>query len=494
MRTRALVALSLIACATAATGEARANGAFPAAGQIVVHPTDPSRLWVRTDFGIGVSVDGGASWRMLCREGVGYANAMRPSLGVTPTGKLVAAVPVGLLVGAPDGCSFAPAPELDGYDVGDVSQHPSGATFVSASRGLGDSHVFVSNDDAVTWQATPAELPVKFLALTLDAAPSDPSHIYLSGTTGDPAAPVGSFVRSFDGGATFEEILVPGSTLATAPFIAAVDPMDPLRVYVRLHGAPGRLLVTPDGGDTWEEIFVGVGFLRAFALSPDGAVAYVGGEADGILRADVPDYDFTQLSDLPARCLRVLPGVTYACGNEVQQGYSITRSLDGGASFTPLFRQKCLEGTVCDVATPVGGTCDAVWPTLREQIGVEACGAGGGSGVSVAASTGPGQGPGPSSGSGAEKGPSTAAAGAGTGATSGTGGAGGETPGGGCGACSVGADRNTSAALAALGVLMGMASMRRSRRRRSTHRDRTDLASAGSRTRSEPGSAPTCAP
>ena len=458
-------ALAALASMVAAPMLAHANGAFPSAGQILPSPTDPTQLWVRTDFGIAVSHDTGASWRILCHEAMHYSAIQLPSLAVTSSGKLLLALPDGLQVGAPDECSFAPVRVLDGLAVGDVSQNPGGTSIVFATPSVGRSQVFVSNDDAVTFTPVAQDLPIKFQPLTIDTAPSNVSHIYLSGLSGNVASPDGSFLRSFDGGATFDEILIPGSDLETAPFIAAVDPLDDLRVYLRLNGAPGKLLVTDDGGDTWNEIFTGTGFLRAFALSPDGSKAYVGGEADGVLRASVPTYDFQQVSATGAKCLKATAeGNLYACGNEIQQGYSAAISHDDGATFGPLLQLKCILGVYpCDAGTPVGDQCPPTWPLLMQELGTTDCNAsGGGAGATASTTVATG-----ASGTSGHAGSTGTGSGAG-----GSGGSGAQKPGSGCGSCAVGSGEGAQAlAWAIVMVLvMGMAMTRRRRRRCSTSR------------------------
>ena len=64
-------ALLLLSAATAlatqlSAGDARANGRFPAAGQVIFDPSDDARVYVRATYGLARSDDRGASWSWIC--------------------------------------------------------------------------------------------------------------------------------------------------------------------------------------------------------------------------------------------------------------------------------------------------------------------------------------------------------------------------------------------------------------------------------------------
>jgi photosystem II stability/assembly factor-like uncharacterized protein len=380
---RVLCAASMVALAA----DARANGVFPSSGHLVLHPGDPSSAWIRMVYGVVLTRDGGASWSLLCQPALGYALPDQPTIAVTPSGSLWLGLPDGAARGSADGCGYDRVPSLEGLRVEDISQTLAGPAYAVVTMQPEPHRVYRTDDGAQTFAATAAPLPLKFQPLTLDAAPSNPDRVYVSGLTGEPPELVGAFARSNDAGASWTEVFVPGSTLATAPYIGAVDPSDELRVYVRLDGAPGRLLVTEDGGDSWEEIFQGEGFLRGFAVSQDGEKAFVGGEADGIWRAAVPDFAFQKITAKPVRCLRAGPDALYACMLP-QQGYQVGRSIDDGATFVSYYEERCLDGPLaCDPSTPVGARCPAVWPDIAQQVGARECGEGGAGGAAATAAS-----------------------------------------------------------------------------------------------------------
>jgi hypothetical protein len=79
-------------------------------------------------------------------------------------------------------------------------------------------------------------------------------------------------MRSSDRGQTWERFDVPLSNDKRLPYIAAIDPSDADRLYVRLDGDPDDdLLVSEDGAQSFNQVFGSHGSLLGFALAPDGA-------------------------------------------------------------------------------------------------------------------------------------------------------------------------------------------------------------------------------
>src|SRR6187402_1605596 len=71
---------------------ARANGRFPAANHLVVHPEAPRELVLRATFGLLVSRDAGATWHWVCERAVGFSGAQDPPVLVTQGGAVLAAL------------------------------------------------------------------------------------------------------------------------------------------------------------------------------------------------------------------------------------------------------------------------------------------------------------------------------------------------------------------------------------------------------------------
>src|SRR5690606_1595869 len=228
-----------------------------------------------------------------------------------------------------------------------------------------------TEDGGKSWSEHGAPLPAGFLGRTLDYG--DATTIYLSGVMGDPAE--GVLLRSVDDGASWTVHPIPGSDLAEEPYIGALG--DASTVYIRLAGAPGRLLVTRDGGDSWEGIFTGQGFLRGLTVSPDQQTVLVGGEKDGIWRAQVPaagdDWTFERISDFLPLCLRWTDAGVYACGHVFfNDGTGVALSKDGAQTFDSLV---CLADiTLRDCPTETSGAaCVSDWFDVADQLSRAAC-------------------------------------------------------------------------------------------------------------------------
>lgn len=454
-----------------APSPSHANGAFPSSGQVLV--TGEGGVGVRTTYGLVSSLDGGASWWWTCEAAVGYAGVpaeTHPQLAVSEGGAVFGGVPGGLARGTLGGCRWDRVASMEGRTVVDVSRGPGSvrafAAVAPASPG-GRGEVWWSDDEAQTWTRTSGLLPLKFRPLTLDAAPSDPTRLYVSGLV--EGVPVqGAIARSADGGASWSLRLVDDADASKAPYLGAIDPMDEDTVWVRLDAAPGQLLVSRDAGDSWETVLLLEGFLRAFALSPDGGEVLAGGEVDGLLRAPSDAPTWRPLTTIAARCAQWREDAIDVCGTEALDGFTVGRSIDDGVTFQPLFRQACVLGPVpCAPDTSVAG-CAEEWLAVRETIGATGCGEGGAtsSATSAAASTAAGSAP-----TGGE--PSGGASQTGAGGSAGEPGgepgdeeAGREAASGGCDCHSTPAPRSGSlpGAVAAIAALLGAMGRRRERR------------------------------
>ncbi len=394
MRERVFIAA--LALTLGSPGLVRANGRFPDAQQLVVNPTNANDIAVQTTYGFIHTVDGGAIWTWTCEESTFYGGQLDPPIALLGDGTLIAGVFDGLVVSSPDKCDYRLVEGgLVEKFVVDVSaiKGESDRAIVLYSNGVGgsefDTRVYASDDGAATWAQRGASLPPSFLGLTLDAAPSDPSRLYVSGfdvvSSNDY---VGVLGVSEDAGATWTLRPVPDSANDSGPFLAAIDPGDPDVAYVRLASLAGTLLVTRDAGVTWEVIFEGAGPLLGFALSPDGTKLWVGGPDDGIWLADTATLAFEQVNELGVRCLTSTSEALFACGREAFADFTIGKSLDDGATFTPIHNLSCLYGPdeACSAESDVRTVCEGPWAAQKQILKTEECipegtgGAGGGAG------------------------------------------------------------------------------------------------------------------
>lgn len=463
MTTRALPPIAAALAATAialGSGPARANGVFPSAEQIVVDPSDPSHVVVRTTYGLLTTREAGEPWDWICETAVGYSSGFHPSVALTENGTLLAGVTTGVAIAPGDSCGWSLAPGLPmGALVVDLSVEKgalSHAVAITASNGAGPARLWTTEDDGATWTQSGTALPAGFTPLTVDAAPSDPMRVYISAQV----STKGSLLVSPDRGQTWQTFTVPSTSAEHRPFIGAVDPQDPDRVYIRTDGTPGRLFVFDYGAVTFTEVFTGAGLLRGFALSPDGQTVLVGGGSDGIQRAPAATLAFEKVSAVATRCLAWTAAGVYTCATEFADGFTVGLSKDEGSTFEPVMHLPCVRGPLmCTPDTPVGAECPPEWAAVAIQIGKNECPGGsstggGGSGPTTGGAGGAGGAGGTGGGDVLTGGSSATSGGAG-----GTGATGGSPPAAGGCACALprGAPADTSllgvSGIAALAVL-----------------------------------------
>lgn len=372
---------------------AAAHGRFPLAGQIVVDPSDPMRIFVRTTYGILVTEDGSNTWSWICPEAPGVdADSEDPAIAVGSDGSLLVGTFNGLSR-APDVCAFAPAPgaPTDAFFVDiQVGTAPNILRAVSSNGVASDTFevaVWGSTDDGANWAQLGVAPPSDVLALTLASAPSDDDRLYLSGRGGTVGNYEAVIMRSDDAGATWQRFVVPGGDAETLPYIGAVDPVDPDIFYVGLVRIQDQevvyfgLHVTQDGGQTFTEVFTRTSSMPGFALSPDGSKVAIGGAEEGLWLADASTLQFAKANETVVRCLTWTDAGIYACTDQFVDGFNLGLSTDEGATFTPLSELSSPCGPpTCDASTPVGAICPAEWQVERLELGATTCGDGGAGG------------------------------------------------------------------------------------------------------------------
>ena len=384
---------------------AHANGRFPVADQLIVDPKDPAHLVLRTTYGV-LSTDDitkGFSW--TCEANVGYGGAQDPAIGILSDGTVLAGVFEGLAVTHDRGCSwaFVGDPLKDEYTI-DVSVHhddPSRAVAITSTGTDIGFHVILAetNDNGVSWSQAGTAILSDMIALTVDVAPSNPDRIYVSGVVGKAYAP--AIERSDDRGKTWKRTYFEATFAKDTPFIAAIDPLNPDRVYLRMNGDPSdHLLVSDDGAATWTAVYTGMADLLGFALAPDGSRVAVGGPSDGIRLANTTDFAFAQTSSLATRCLTWSAQGLYACANQFADGFTLGLSQDEGKTFTPLYNLKDICPLKCPDGAPGTAVCSKSWPALAATLGIEptACGGSAMSGSSSSSSGGSSAPPPPANG------------------------------------------------------------------------------------------------
>lgn len=357
---------------------ARANGRFPATNQLVPDPGNPSRIVVRTTFGVLVSPDAGRNWDWICESAYGKTSDTDPPLALVTGGRIMLGLFNGLRISTPDGCGFESRSEFASEpivvdvttEVGDANRaYALTSTFAGASDGGGwryDNRVHFTADGGASWQTLGPPLADDALLETLDAAPSDANRLYVTGVRAVGDERRGVLFRSDNHGTNWNETPIPLPAVQSgSPYLAAVDPGDPDRLYVRTTGGDlGTLLVSKDGGASFELIYSGSN-VTGFALLDQGKTLAIG-TPTSLGFADKDELVIREKSQIRIQCLTAIGDTLYACSSE-SFGFTIGRSLDRGATFESLLHLDGIRGPL-PCASGSTAACEAEWPALRDLL------------------------------------------------------------------------------------------------------------------------------
>jgi hypothetical protein len=384
-----LLAGATLLAAASTSSVARANGRFPESNHLFFSPKDPDLVLLRTTFGLLVSHDHGKNFDWVCEQSIGSSGVEDPMYAITPSNNFVVTTFEGLTVSKDQACTWSMVGgELQGQVFIDLSANPSDlkdvVVFASsyakqddAGNILFTSKMWETKDEGATFTPLGTALDPGLLGYTVDLAKSDANRIYASAVRNPGAAPVGALLTSKNHGTSWDETVVPLENSERSLFIAAVDPNNADRVYLRTANTspdkPTRLLLreaNPDGGPgTVRTIFTAKGALLGFALSDDGSKVYIGGPSDGLQVASTTDFQFQTRSDTKIGCLAINADGLWACSNE-QVGFIAGLSKDDGKTFTPLLHFCDIRGALsCGASTTTGSKCTQLWPGQRALLG-----------------------------------------------------------------------------------------------------------------------------
>ncbi|HTM43785.1 MAG TPA: hypothetical protein VL137_02460 [Polyangiaceae bacterium] len=401
----------LTACAVfVLSSAALANGRFPRALRLAQATDDPRFMAVYGTYGLLVSHDTGESWRHICELATGTFSGESAVLEVLPGQHWLLGTDTALMQSDNQDCDWAPAltPEAASQLI-DVTLATDGTVFVLANKAVPpngvQTSVWCSQNHAQSFMPY-ADLALDTMgrSFTVDVAPSDVDRVYVSGIND---AGGGVVAKVTDGGRTVQAFDVPLTSASAAPYIAAVDPVDPDKLFVRTDEltllnntitANDRLLYSKDGGQTWVPLIERYAKLLGFALSPDGHTLLVGygdpvlysyqvlKEDVGIYRIDTTTLDglsgdagapFEKISDASSTCLRWIGESVFGCFTQDQMGFEVgsVPATDAQAaaalSFNPVLDLTKVAPLQCSVGS-TASVCDTDingWPSVCTLLG-----------------------------------------------------------------------------------------------------------------------------
>lgn len=367
--------LYLAAAVALATPRAAANGAFPDEFSVHFPPDAPQRILLGTNFGLLVSEDSGATWRYSCEPYVttGSSAALSPEnvnfYQITKDGVILAASN-DITRSSDVGCTW---PRSSGFVAGsivaDLFPDPNDATLVYAIVYAPDgsgSAVVASHDGGKTFGATQLYTTPDLLK-GIEASRSTPGVVYATQVSA--AGSRQTLLKSTDRGVSWTSLALTTSPLTT-PRILEVDPQDANTVVLRLYtGTTDSIVVTSDGGHTFQTALAIRGFLTSFLHASDGAL-YAGMLEGNLYVRPAGATSFILHSGPRLRCLGQRPGTShiYACGDMFLDGFSLGTSDDGGLTFQPLMKFTDLKGPL--PCAPVQTACAAHWDRIQQVLGI----------------------------------------------------------------------------------------------------------------------------
>lgn len=388
---RTLGSLAVLLTLIAFAHEVRANGRPPVTNGVFFRSADNQTIFVRSTFGLLVSRDDGCSFRWICEQNIGYGGTFDPKYAVATDGTIFATTFLGLRVSRDGGCSFTTATsELPAGDPGRIAElwvdaldiAANGDIWVATADSGKPNNIYRSIDNGVTFAPRGMVSPTIWWK-SVEVAPSDPMRVYISGyevaspSSDAMGSPRAHLLFSNDTGQNWTPVTLSGVQFGAMPvvMVAAVDPADPLRIYVisvESNGANGdRLYRSLDGGMTLTEVLATTERITDIVIR-DATTVFVA-SAGGAFRSDDGGQTFAPLAGAPRLgCLGKRPdGTLIGCGANWDPDFMAVGESPDAAQWQKIFRFVELAGAVsCPAGTPGHDVCDQqFWPGMQEQFG-----------------------------------------------------------------------------------------------------------------------------
>jgi hypothetical protein len=412
-----LQTLVLLAVLSVASAPALANGRFPATVDVHIDHRNSDRMLLPSTWGLLLSTDGGASFRWVCEDAIGYTGAFDPDYAFDSEGAIYATTYDGIKVSRDQGCTWKTVPgALADQFAAAITVGPTGHIWVATATGGKPNDVFVSKDNGATF--TPTGLFHEsgwWRSVATDHTTGERVYVtgYVVASTlpdGGMSGPVAMFRRSNDGGQTWTELPIAGFQTGKGDgqiYVAAVSPSDPDIVFVRAVGAasPGDIIYrSTNGGQDVTEVLRMADVITGFVIRADGTTVIAGtvGSCAGdpveprkgcVRISNDGGQTFAPAATEPEMaCLTERSdGVLFACGaNWEPDNFALGRSTDA-AQWSKVVRFSEIAGPVsCPAGTVQYDTCESLqWPSFVRQFGIDGPDAGPGNGATDASVTPP---------------------------------------------------------------------------------------------------------
>lgn len=341
--------------ATVGGAHAYADGAFPNSLAVLLPADRPREIILATTFGLVIAEDDGATWLYAC-ETDASRNGRQYSLGAAPADRLYAIADPGAVVSSDGGCSWTTAGgALEGAVVTDLFPDPIDPARVLAVAAIGGqaASVFASRDGGLTYDVPFFAPPTSATVTGVEIAASAPQTTYVVFYQRPGLQP--KLARTDDYGTSWTTFDLGPSLGPVVPYLAAVDPVDPRKVFVRAIGTTADLMhprdllaVSEDGGASWTTpVTVVDGTLTAFLLRRDGTPGTIllagtrsGSGSDAPIGFRSKDGGRTFVDwpiSLHVRGLAERSATLFAAADFTLDGLALASS-DDGVTFTPRLR------------------------------------------------------------------------------------------------------------------------------------------------------------
>lgn len=389
--TRLLVVALVLLCA----GEISAVHAHGTPAEVYqIIPGDTGMLSFATTYGLVLETDTG--WRWVCSGAMQRSPNERVSVVRASGGEFLGATFGGLRRAEPNACGGELASPLLDRIVIDIVADENTPDVVWALTSDGrdtDNGVFRSMNGGETWSAVNDSVST-ILFERLRIAPGNSDVLYLSGafprTESMPERRVFTY-RSVDGGVTFESFEFPIAEGERNLYLLGVDPVLEDTVYARVvrsvesYDSPERLVVSRDGGETWETLLSFRSEISGFAQL-DGRIyvsaPQLGSYEDrvtgeqvfpemGLWASEDAGATFEHLQDdASLTCLNAVDGELWACAAHTSGTWDVGRSADAGRTFEGVF---ALDELVGPVECPGPALCEVENADLIRDYALDIC-------------------------------------------------------------------------------------------------------------------------